>query len=236
VDRTATPDQLTLVPIEGLKLDSDQRLAMFSACLLVLPTLWYVRTDIALYGGDWPHLRQRLTSRAIAIAGSLLAIALLRHARTRAAYSRIAAGYAWWVAGFIVVINALRLTWLTSRAEGDIGGDIVIIAAVNAFGTLLVQRRLALEQDVSVAWEAEHDARVTSDRALAELRTLRGIIPICSYCKKVRSEVGDWEQIESYVRTHSDAEFSHGICPECVETHYPESEFAKALGPRGRSA
>jgi len=47
---------------------------MFSACLLVLPTLWYVRTDIALYGGDWPHLQQRLTSRAITIAGSLLAM------------------------------------------------------------------------------------------------------------------------------------------------------------------
>ena len=137
---------------------------------------------------------------------------------------------AWFLSAALI---ALRLTWLTSIADGDVGGDVVIILAVNAFGTLLVQRRLALEQDVSVAWEAEHDARITSDRALAELRTLRGIIPICSHCKKVRSEVGDWEQIESYVRAHSDAEFSHGICPECVEAHYPESEFAKALGLRG---
>jgi hypothetical protein len=277
VDRATTPDQLTLVPIESLKLDSDRRLALLSACLLVLPTLWDVQTDIALYGGDWPHLRQRLTSRATSIAGAVLAIVLLRHARSRTTYSRIVAGYAWWVAGFIVVINTLRpegstlpfrspmftlfvlygtlpnrfwrqctpawflsaalitlrLTWLTSGADGDIGGDVVIILAVNAFGTLLVQRRLALEQDVSVAWDAEHDARVTSDRTLAELRTLRGIIPICSHCKKVRSEVGDWEQLESYVRAHSDAEFSHGICPECVERHYPESEFAKALSQHG---
>jgi hypothetical protein len=276
VDRATVPDQLTVVPIENLKLDSDRRLAMVSACLLVLPTLWYVQTDLALYAGDWPHLRQRLMSRVVSVAGSVLAIVLLRRARSRAAYSRIVAGYAWWVAGFIVIINALRpdgatlpfrspmftlfvlygtlpngfwrqctpawflsaalialrLTWLTNITDGDIGGDVVIILAVNAFGTLLVQRRLALEQDVSVAWEAEHDARVTSDRAFAELRTLRGIIPICSHCRKVRSEVGDWEQLEFYVHAHSDAQFSHGICPECVDEHYPESEFAKALSPR----
>jgi hypothetical protein len=114
----------------------------------------------------------------------------------------------------------------------DIGGDIVIVLAANAFGVLLVTRRLALEQDVGVAWQAERRARVTSDRALAELRTLRGIIPICSHCRKVRTTVGDWQQIEEYVRDHSDAQFSHGICPACLETHYPDSAFIKARSPR----
>jgi two-component system cell cycle sensor histidine kinase/response regulator CckA len=53
--------------------------------------------------------------------------------------------------------------------------------------------------------------------ALAEIKTLRGIIPICSYCKNIRSEEGLWSQLEAYIHDHSGAQFSHGICPECYE-------------------
>jgi PAS domain S-box-containing protein len=55
-----------------------------------------------------------------------------------------------------------------------------------------------------------------------ELNTLRGIIPICYACKKVRDDKGYWQQVEAYVRDRSEAEFSHSICPECVEKLYPE--------------
>jgi len=58
--------------------------------------------------------------------------------------------------------------------------------------------------------------------ALTEIRTLRGIIPICSSCKKIRDDKEHWNQIEIYIKEHSDAEFSHGICPECAEKLYPE--------------
>jgi hypothetical protein len=58
--------------------------------------------------------------------------------------------------------------------------------------------------------------------AKAEIKTLRGIIPICSSCKKIRDDQGIWNQIETYFRTHSGAEFSHGICPECMQKLYPE--------------
>lgn len=58
--------------------------------------------------------------------------------------------------------------------------------------------------------------------ALAEVITLRGIIPICSSCKKVRDDKGYWNQIESYIRDHSEADFSHGICPECAKELYPD--------------
>jgi hypothetical protein len=51
---------------------------------------------------------------------------------------------------------------------------------------------------------------------MAEIRTLRGIIPICSYCHSIRSDSGAWDQLEVYLDTHSDAEFSHGICPNCL--------------------
>ena len=57
--------------------------------------------------------------------------------------------------------------------------------------------------------------------AIEEVKTLSGIIPICAHCKKVRDDKGYWEQVESYVAQHTKAQFSHGICPKCVEKHYP---------------
>jgi hypothetical protein len=59
-------------------------------------------------------------------------------------------------------------------------------------------------------------------RALSEIKQLRGIIPICSSCKKIRDDKGYWHQVEAYISEHSDAMFSHGICPECMKKLYPE--------------
>lgn len=58
--------------------------------------------------------------------------------------------------------------------------------------------------------------------ALDHVKTLQGIIPICSFCKKIRNDKGYWDQVEAYISKHSRAEFSHGICPECLSLHYPD--------------
>ena len=58
--------------------------------------------------------------------------------------------------------------------------------------------------------------------ALAKVKKLSGFLPICATCKKIRDDKGYWNQIESYIRNHSEAEFSHGICPDCVTELYPE--------------
>lgn len=58
--------------------------------------------------------------------------------------------------------------------------------------------------------------------ALEQVKTLRGILPICANCKKVRNDTGYWQQVEIYVADHTEAEFSHGICPDCMRTLYPE--------------
>lgn len=58
--------------------------------------------------------------------------------------------------------------------------------------------------------------------ALEHIKTLQGIVPICSFCKKIRDDKGFWNQVEVYVSKHSHAEFSHGICPECMVKHYPD--------------
>jgi CheY-like chemotaxis protein len=59
------------------------------------------------------------------------------------------------------------------------------------------------------------------EQALGEIKMLRGLLPICSYCKKIRDEKGQWHPVEGYIRDHSNADFTHGICPECLEDHYP---------------
>ena len=57
--------------------------------------------------------------------------------------------------------------------------------------------------------------------SMAEVKKLRGFIPICSSCKKIRNDEGIWNQIEEYIQEHSDAEFTHGICPDCIKKLYP---------------
>lgn len=64
-------------------------------------------------------------------------------------------------------------------------------------------------------------------KALNEIKTLRGIVPICSKCKKIRDDKGFWQQVESYVSKHSNASFSHAICPECTMEYYNELDKMK---------
>ena len=58
------------------------------------------------------------------------------------------------------------------------------------------------------------------EKALSEIKTLRGILPICSFCKKIRDDKGYWEQVDVYINKHSEVDFSHSICPECMKEHY----------------
>lgn len=59
-------------------------------------------------------------------------------------------------------------------------------------------------------------------RALDHIKTLRGILPICMGCKKIRDDQGYWSEVEVYVRDHTEADFSHGLCPVCMDKQYPE--------------
>jgi DNA-binding NtrC family response regulator len=62
--------------------------------------------------------------------------------------------------------------------------------------------------------------KVKLQEALHQVKTLEGLLPICCYCKNIRDENGFWFSVENYMRSRSNAEFSHGICPECAEKHY----------------
>lgn len=82
--------------------------------------------------------------------------------------------------------------------------------------------RLLIKEHENLLEEKQH-----LQQALGEIKTLSGLIPICSNCKKVRDDRGYWQQVEVYVRDHSSADFTHGLCPDCVKKLYPDFKHSE---------
>ena len=102
-------------------------------------------------------------------------------------------------------VRAGIATYIPDVMDGKVRGFWAHVADV----TILREREAALRQTIE-----------ERDRALAEVRSLRGLLPICSYCHKIRNEEDVWQQLEAYLTTNSDAQFTHGTCPECLQTHF----------------
>ncbi|HPF70361.1 MAG TPA: PAS domain-containing protein [Candidatus Krumholzibacteria bacterium] len=104
-----------------------------------------------------------------------------------------------------------------SLRRGLFSGDIIESQGKRFFLTVMLditERKKA---------EAEREQTIRElQNALEQIRTLKGIVPICVSCKKIRDDKGFWEQVEAYVSRHTEAEFSHGICPDCMGRYYPE--------------
>ena len=101
---------------------------------------------------------------------------------------------------------------------------LLLLIAVSLVLAILVisfiARRSFIKQELA---EAEREKFIVElQKALDEIKTLQGIIPICMYCKKIKSEKGIWDQLEIYIEEHSDAGFSHGVCPSCLNERHPK--------------
>jgi PleD family two-component response regulator len=126
----------------------------------------------------------------------------------------------------------LYLILLTTRGDPD---DVVrgLEAGANDYVTKPFHRgELAARLDVGrrvVELQDSLACRVEElQAALAHVKTLQGILPICMVCRRIRTDRQSWTRIEQYVQEHSDAQFSHSLCPECWRTHYSE------IAPRTR--
>ena len=82
--------------------------------------------------------------------------------------------------------------------------------------TLLTERREAVAAQKRLIAQLEE--------ALSKVKTLSGLLPICSGCNKIRDDKGYWSQVEGYIQEHTDAQFTHGLCPDCIRKYFPEME------------
>lgn len=118
----------------------------------------------------------------------------------------------------------IPIIYLTAYADS---GILERAGVTGPYGYLLKPfRERELHAAIEIAFY-KHTADRERARLIAELRTtlarlktLEGLLPICSHCKKIRDGEGRWQEISFYIRTHSRAEFTHGICPDCLEKYY----------------
>lgn len=90
--------------------------------------------------------------------------------------------------------------------------------------------------DLKNQLEERVDSRtIELKKALDEIKTLKGILPVCSFCKKIRDNNGQWELADVYIDKYSEADISHGVCPECMKEHYPE-EYKEMLAEKNNDS
>lgn len=117
--------------------------------------------------------------------------------------------------------------WYIQYEEPQELEEIIVVFLVLSFAFAVFSWRRWRDLMLEIKKRKETEELLVKERdrlekALAEIRTLRGIVPICSSCKKIRNDKGYWQQVEVYVSDNSEAEFSHGICPDCMTRLYRE--------------
>jgi len=154
--------------------------------------------------GSQLYLYGRLQETAGTLLVSVISGGVLQRRRSLAAFQAI-----------LVVVWLLLATHAAGwGAMGTWLFDIVLAGILafclqHLFSRVLSALLMSLERQRRTVKELRE--------ALDQVRTLSGLIPICAHCKKVRNDGGYWEQVESYIQAHSEAEFTHGICPDCTE-------------------
>ena len=95
--------------------------------------------------------------------------------------------------------------------------EYVVTSFVFVLIALIFPFRLTIKHVVSL-----EKTRDELQKSLNEIKKLKGLLAMCSHCKKIRAENGAWQRLEDYMWEHAEARFSHGICPDCKQEHYPD--------------
>jgi YesN/AraC family two-component response regulator len=125
----------------------------------------------------------------------------------------------------IIVTSAHSdMSYLPTAIEIGIDGYVIKPVETARLSTALAKCPEVIEyRREKRRYEEERERLVQELRgALDKVKLLSGMLPICATCKKIKNDNGYWQQIEAYIRDHSDAEFSHGFCPECSKRPYPQ--------------
>ena len=123
-------------------------------------------------------------------------------------------------------LRQIPVIFLTSmdRPEEELKG-LALGAAdyiIKPFNPQLVLQRVGIHIELKLQRDLLKKRNQELEEALVQIKVLKGIIPICSSCKKIRDDAGYWQQVEDYISKHSDVLFSHGICDDCLKSLYPD--------------
>jgi hypothetical protein len=130
-------------------------------------------------------------------------------------------------AALALALSAAVLS-VARRADGEILSTVAAVHAMcHLFGAVTSWRLNRRRREAFLVEVREAELRAGLEAALAEVRTLRGLLPICAWCKRIRDEAATWQAVETYVQSRTDASFSHGICPDCIR-----AQSADIPGPR----
>ncbi|MEJ2158240.1 MAG: hypothetical protein P8X96_23180 [Desulfobacteraceae bacterium] len=168
---------------------------------------------------------------------SAVILALFYAARTVVVFNLISIGFLCSTAvGFSTTYLRLRVDaniLITNYSHWSVYILSVIFFFLISSVTIINYRRAMNNLIKNVNSQRDKIERTKNDlqKALDEIRTLRGILPLCSFCKKIRDDKGYWEQVDVYIQKHSEADISHSVCPECMKVHYPKS-YASLLSKK----
>lgn len=125
----------------------------------------------------------------------------------------------------MAIFSAMVWFWMDALTGHVYRNNIVAVwnTIIRLISFIIIGWGLAWIHDVLLK-----ERKITAElrRALAEIKILQGILPICASCKKIRSEQNEWQQMEAYITAHSKAQFSHGLCPECAKRYLEEAGLA----------
>ena len=155
------------------------------------------------------HTRDRLRARALRDGYVTLGVAVVLYA--------LSASYR--------IFNVI-VVWFYEHQAYQIDSLLMVLVFLLVAGAVFTWRR----RNELLAEIMERE-RIEGERAelMHEVKALSGLLPICAWCKRIRDDKGYWNQLEAYISSHSEAEFTHGICPDCLSKVQPTA-------PRGASA
>ncbi len=123
-----------------------------------------------------------------------------------------------------VAVDAMKAGVADYVVKGSLSANTLQRVVANALAKFELEQQVK-EQQLRLAEKVQE-----LQDALDHVKTLQGLLPICMHCKKIRDDEGSWDQIERYISHHSDVKFSHGVCLNCMEEHYP-AEVLSHLKP-----
>lgn len=135
----------------------------------------------------------------------------------------------------VIFISALNETEDKVKGFATGGVDYItkpfqieeVLARIKAHLTINKLEKQLKQANKKLQHQLEEEAQLNKElkAAMDENKILSGLLPICSFCKKIRDEEGSWHKMENYIDNHSEATFSHGVCRECCEKHYPDIDI-----------